>query len=151
MTMVFRYRRYKAPQPLWAFRGLTYIPRPVLSVSIVGPTITWVGSALLDTGADYTTFPESAADTLGLDLLDAEVVSASGVGLAGSVLRLAEVTLRITDGHEFREWPARVGFTSTPLKRALLGYAGVLQFFTATFHGDREDVELTINSSYSGT
>jgi hypothetical protein len=75
----------------------------------------------------------------------------SGVGLAAAPIRYAEVTLRVTDGREFREWRARVGFTSAPLKRALLGFAGFLQFFTATFHGDREEVELAVNSLYPGT
>jgi hypothetical protein len=59
--------------------------------------------------------------------------------------------LRISDGKEHREWLGRVGFTSTPMQRPLLGFAGFLQFFTATFHGDREYLELSVNSSYQGT
>ena len=43
-----------------------------------------------------------------------------------------------------------VGFTSAPLRQPLLGYAGFLQFFTATFHGDREEVELAVNAAYPG-
>ena len=35
--------------------------------------------------------------------------------------------------------------------RPLIGFAGFLQFFTATFHGDREQVELTVNALYPGT
>lgn len=35
-----------------------------------------------------------------------------------------------------------VGF-SPAISRPLFGFAGFLQFFTATFHGDREQVELT--------
>jgi hypothetical protein len=34
---------------------------------------------------------------------------------------------------------------------AAQGQAGFLQFFRATFHGDLEEVELTVNPSYSGT
>jgi hypothetical protein len=33
----------------------------------------------------------------------------------------------------------------------LLGFAGCLQFFSAHFHGDREEVELSVNSLYRGT
>jgi hypothetical protein len=33
----------------------------------------------------------------------------------------------------------------------MVGFAGFLQFFTATFHGDREEVELTVNMAYPGT
>jgi hypothetical protein len=61
------------------------------------------------------------------------------------------VELRLTDGQEYRRWRARVGFTDTPLRYALLGHAGVLQFFTATFYGDLHEVELTVNGTYPGT
>jgi hypothetical protein len=63
------------------------------------------------------------------------------------------VSLRFpsTDTREQREWPAWVGSTSARLRQPLLGYAGFLQFFTATFEGDREEVLLTINASYPGT
>ena len=44
-----------------------------------------------------------------------------------------------------------VGFTSAPLRRALLGFAGFLPFYSAHFHGDREEVELTVNTLYPGT
>ena len=51
----------------------------------------------------------------------------------------------------WREWEAWVGFTPVRLKRSLLGFAGFLQYFTAAFHGDREEVELTVNRLYPGT
>jgi hypothetical protein len=70
--------------------------------------------------------------------------------MSAIVLRYAEVVLRISDGQEHREWPARVGFTSAPLHRPLLGFAGFPQFFTASFHGDRELAELTVNAAYPG-
>lgn len=38
-----------------------------------------------------------------------------------------------------------------PLRQALLGFGGFLQFFTATFRGDHEEVELAVNSLYPGT
>jgi hypothetical protein len=122
-----------------------------LDVTVIGPAGTSVELGLLDTGADDTIFPEDVATTIGIDLTNAPTGGASGVGLVGARLRFAEVMLRLTDGREFREWPARVGFTPAPLKRALLGFAGFLQFFTATFHGDREEVELTVNALYPGT
>lgn len=65
-------------------------------------------------------------------------------------MRYAPVTLRLTDGREFREWQATVGFTSVRLKHQLLGFAGCLQFFTSTFFGHLEEVELTINPLYPG-
>jgi hypothetical protein len=64
---------------------------------------------------------------------------------------MAEVQLRITDGLENREWTAWVGFTSSRLKRPLLGFAGFLQFFTANALGDLEQVQLTVNNLYRGS
>ena len=61
------------------------------------------------------------------------------------------MTLRLTDGREFRKWPAAVGFTPARLAYPMLAFAGCLQYFSATFHGDREEVELTVNSLYPGT
>jgi hypothetical protein len=37
------------------------------------------------------------------------------------------------------------------MQQPILGFAGFLQYFTATFIGDREEVELTVNSLYPGT
>jgi hypothetical protein len=123
----------------------------VILVSLLGPQGTSVDYALLDSGSDDTVFPDFVAADVGIDLTNAPTGSASGVGPAGAMLlRYAEVILRMTDGHEYREWPARVAFTSLPLHRPLLGFAGCLQFFTTTFHGDREQVELTVNSLYPG-
>jgi hypothetical protein len=65
-------------------------------------------------------------------------------------VRYAHVTLRLTDGRERREWPAWVGFSSG-IQTPLFGFAGFLQFFTATFQGDREQIELTVNGLYPGT
>ena len=118
---------------------------------MIGPGGTSVQRGLLDTGADDTVFDEQVAQVIGLDLTQAPTAAASGVGQVASPLRYAEVTLRVVGNGELREWPARVGFTSSPLKRALLGFAGFLQFFTATFHGDREEVELTVYALYPGT
>ena len=53
-------------------------------------------------------------------------------------------------GNDRCEWRAWVGFTPPRWPWALLGFAGFLQFFTATFHGDREEVELTANALLPG-
>ncbi len=71
--------------------------------------------------------------------------------MAAIPLRYAEVTLRVTDGQEAREWKGWVGFTPARLYRPLPGFAGCPQFFSVDFHGDREFLDLTINSLYPGT
>jgi hypothetical protein len=73
------------------------------------------------------------------------------VTLTHAPVRYAQVFLRMTDGKEQREWPAWVGFTPAKIQSPLLGLAGFLQFFTATSSGDREEVELMVNSLYPGT
>jgi hypothetical protein len=59
--------------------------------------------------------------------------------------------LRIANGGERCEWLAWIAFTDIPINRPLLGFAGCLQFFTATFHGEEEEVELAINGIFPGT
>src|SRR5438105_12912522 len=68
-----------------------------------------------------------------------------------SPLRYAEVTFRIADGSEKREWRGWAGFTPARIHYNTLGFAGCLQFFTAAFHGDIEEAELTVNQLYPGT
>jgi hypothetical protein len=118
---------------------------------LIGPSNTFVDRVLLDSGADDTVFPEAAAAKIGVDLSNAPAGEASGVGAAPVAVRYALLKLRLTDGQEYREWPAWVGFTAARLKQPLLGFAGCLQFFTATFRGDREDVELDVNALYPGS
>ncbi len=151
MSLKFPYKLIQTKHPLWQLGGRSTRPRPLLTVTLIGPAGTVVDKGMLDTGADDTVFPEDLAAILGIDLTNAPEGEASGVGAVPATVRYAEVTLRLTDGKEFRQWPARVGFTNAPLKQSLLGFAGFLQFFTAAFHGDREEVELTVNSLYPGT
>ena len=151
MSLIFPYTTSPTPHPVWTLHGRKDRPRPVIFVSVIGPTGIAVRSCFLDTGADDTEFPDVVAAGIGLDLSQAPTGTASGVGSKSPVvLRYAEVVLRISDGREHREWPARVGFTSAPLHRPLLGYAGFLQFFSTTFYGDRELAELTVNAIYPG-
>ena len=152
MALIFPYEIFACPGgvPVWPLGGRRNRPRPVFRITIIGPGGTWVGPGLLDTGSDDTVFSERVAALIGLDLTNAPVREASGVGAGAFPIRYAEVRLRFTDGKEFREWPARVGFTAAPLKRPLLGYAGFLQFFTATFDGAGERVELAANPHHPG-
>jgi predicted aspartyl protease len=151
MSMVFPYRRFRVKHPLPTLGGRTERPRPVIGVSIIGPSDSRLLVALLDTGADDTVFPEALAAKIGIDLTQAPTVEAAGVGLTPVKVRLAEVTLRIAGNSERRQWRAMVAFSPAAMRQPLLGYAGFLQYFTATFHGDREEVELVVNPSYPGT
>ncbi len=151
MSLFYRYRLQTRSAPVVPLGGRWSRPRPIIDVTILGPSDSRLLDALLDSGADDTVFPERVASVLGIDLANALPGVAEGAGGMPIPVRYAQATLRITDGVEQREWTAWVAFTSARMNRPLLGFAGFLQFFTATFHGDREEVELTVNSLYPGT
>jgi hypothetical protein len=151
VTLYYQYKCYPKPQPIVSLGGRHERPKPVIAVALLTAHDTVTRDCLLDTGADDTIFPEDVATQLGIDLSNAPSGTASGVGLVASTVRYAKVTFRITDGHEQCEWEGWVGFTSARLHRPLLGHAGFLQFFDATFRGEAEIVELTPNSAYAGT
>ena len=151
MSMRFPYALVRVPRSVVSLGGRWVRPRALVSISLVGPSDTFVEDALLDTGADDTVFPSYTAARIGVDLNNAPAGEAVGVGGAPLLVRYAAVELRLTDGIEFRRWPAWVGFTAARLKHPLLGFAGCLQFFGAYFRGDREEVELEINALYPGS
>jgi hypothetical protein len=151
MSLFFRYKLKPINRPIVSLGGRWSRPRPLIPASIVGTSNTIVAVGLLDTGSDDTVFSESTALRLGIDLSNAPVSQMQTATLRSYRVRYAQVRLRLTDGVEQREWPAWVGFTPAPLNQPLFGFAGFLQFFTATFHGDREQIELTVNGLYPGT
>jgi predicted aspartyl protease len=151
VSLRFPYQQLPVGRPLVSLQGRTAQPRPLIPVTLIGPTGTSTQDALLDTGADDTVFPKRVAAKIGLDLSTAPLSSGATAGQAVMGLRYAQVTVRIADNQEQREWTAWVGFTPAKLRQPLLGFAGFLQYFTATFFGDREEVELAVNSLYAGT
>jgi hypothetical protein len=151
MAMRFPYKPVPVHSSVVPLGGRWVRPRPLIRVTIIGPADSRLREGLLDTGADDTIFPESLAAVLGVDLTNAPAGRATTATLFNAPVRYAQVTLRVTDGQEYREWPAWVGFTSAKVAQPLLGFAGFLQFYSAHFHGDREEVELTVNSLYPGT
>lgn len=150
MSLLFRYKVVNVGHSVPSLGGRWSRPRPMITVSLLGPRNTIPTEGLLDTGADDTVFPETIASLIGIDLTNAPQSQLTTATLTNATIRYAQVSLRVTDGKEQREWPAWVGFTPAKLQSPLLGFAGFLQFFTATFHGDREEVELTVNSFYPG-
>ena len=149
--MLFHYTLERSTHSVWPLGGRWVRPRPMIPVTVVGPLQAKPVDSLIDTGSDDTVFPELMAAFIGIDLSQAPRGRATGVGRIAYPVRYAEVRLLVTDGKEYRDWPARVGFTSAALRQSLLGFAGFLQFFTAICRGDREEAELTINSLYPGT
>jgi hypothetical protein len=125
--------------------------RPIVPITLVGPAGAKAIDGRVDSHADDTVFPEQYAVAVGIDLRNAPQGTCAGIGQIPVPVKYAQVTLRLTDGREFREWTGWVGFTPVLSRYALLGFAGCLQYFTATFFGDIEELELTVNSLYPGT
>lgn len=151
MSLHFRYKLIPVGHPVVPIGGRWVRPRPLVAVTVIGPTQSRAKDALLDTAADDTVFSEALAAQIGLDLTSAPVGVGTGVALGNVPLRSGQVNLRLTDGHEVREWPAWLDFTAVPLPYPMVGFAGCLQFFLGNFYGDGEEVELTVNSLYPGT
>jgi predicted aspartyl protease len=150
MTLSFRYQLKNRSTPSIPLGGRWVQPRPIIAVTFVGPGGTWVIDGLLDTGADETVLPDTAAATLGVDLTNAPTGTAMAFGQQVPV-RYALVTIRLANPHERHEWQGWLAFTSAYLRWPLLGFGGFQQFFSVAYHGDREIVELTVNSLYPGT
>lgn len=151
MSLLFRYKVVRVQHAAVSLGGRWSRPRPFLPIAVIGPTNTSAVDGYLDTGSDDTIFSERLAARIGLDLTNAPQGQLTTATLTNAPVRYAQVTLRMTDGKEQRQWPAWVGFTPAHLQSPLLGFAGFLQFFTATFSDDREEVELTVNGFYPGT
>lgn len=151
MSLRFQYKQFPTKRPVASLGGRLARPRPLVLVTLIGPSGTTVELAHLDPGSDDCVFPSDIAEELGIDLTHAPEGEAAGVGQQPVTLRYAQVTFRIANGGERCEWLAWIAFTDLPMNRPLLGFAGFLQFFTATFHGDQEVVELEANSLFPGT
>jgi hypothetical protein len=150
MSFRFRYKLVPTKKPVVSLGGRLVRPRSLVVVSVIGPGGTSIETAHLDPGADDCVFPVPLAARIGVDLANAATGEAAGIGMNPIGLRYGRVNLRLANGGERYEWTAWVAFTEAPINRPLLGFAGCLQFFTATFHGDREELELAANSLFPG-
>jgi len=151
MTMIYSYIQIPQHQGIVALGGRFVRPRTIIPFSVGGPLGFLPLDGVLDTGADEVLFHESVAVRIGVDLSNAPTGLVTGVGSSSVPVRFAEVTLLLYNPHEQREWSAWAAFTAARLQRPLLGFAGLLRFFTAIFRGDVEKVELEVNSLYPGT
>lgn len=127
MTMRFAYRQGRSATPVVVLQGCMGRPRPIIDVTLISGAAARIAPALLDPGADDTVFPRREAVLLGIDLTSAPTRTLAGVTGPPVVVAYTQVTLRVTDGVEFREWLAWVGFTTVQMTHPTLGFAGFLQ------------------------
>jgi len=148
--MKFAYLALPSRRPIPSLGGAQIRHRPIIPVPFTGPTGSGRLSASLDSGSDDTLFPLHLAAHLGVDLTSAADGEARSVG--GSAIRYAyaPMMLRVADGSEACEWTAIVGFIAAPLRWAILGHAGFLEFFDVQLLGGRREALLVPNASFSG-
>jgi hypothetical protein len=124
--------------------------RPIITVTIRGPTDSLRFEALLDTGSIPTVFRQELAETIGVMLRGKEDAGIRWRGKRYGV-EYQTVTLQLTQGGVTWTWDTLVGFSSAEIGIALLGQKGCLEFLDAKFFGARQVVELETNSSFPGT
>jgi hypothetical protein len=149
--MRFRYTPLRTRAPVVSLGGRQQRPRPIVPITLIGPADARAIPGWVDSHADDTVFPERYAVLTGIDLTNAPSGTAGGIGQTPVPIKYAQVTLRLADAKERREWVGWVGFTPVLSNHALVGFAGCLQYFTTTFYGHLEEVELLVNPLYPGT
>ena len=149
--MIFPYLPLPTRGPVPSLGGATVRHRPIVSIRIFGPLGSRLYDGCLDCASDDTIFPLWLAHRLGIDLRGAPQGEARPVGGMIIPYSYAAVTLRLSDGVETCEWQATVGFVDLPLRWALLGHAGFLDFFDTELRGGRREVAMIPNNLFPGT
>jgi len=142
--MRFPYQRYAVEASPVFSGGVVY--RPEITLRIIGGAGDAIIHALVDTGADGTLFPRSIAEAIGATIYEKNTATVRG--LAGEPLTVVagEVEVEMVDGGDRHRWNMTVGFTSVDDPQdevAILGHAGFLDYFQATFDGQARELQLT--------
>jgi hypothetical protein len=133
--------------------GLAFVYRPVIPVRVIGPLGAKDLIALVDTGSDDTLLPRSVGDAVGAMIDDNQKSNVTGFGAQRVPVAPGDVELELSDGQDAYRWPATVSFVSFADPNdeiAVLGHAGFLEFFTATFDGGARTLELVANARFPG-
>jgi len=146
----FAYVALSTWKPVYPLGGARIRYRPIVPIRIIGPQVIPPIDGCIDSASDDTVFSERIAHLLGIDLTNAPQGASRPVGQARVPVHYAQVTLWLTDWFETCEWPAIVAFADVPMRWALFGHAGFLDFFDVDLRGARRDVLLTPNSAFPG-
>jgi len=148
--MRFPYVILNTHRPVYPLGGRHVRYRPILPIQVISPFGWAAVNGNLDCGADDTVFPSRLCATLGLNLAGAPQGESMSISGPPVPYPYATVRLRLTDTYEEYEWEAIIGFSATLSRWALLGYAGMQQFFDIELLGYRREVILTPNASFQG-
>ena len=119
-----------------------YFWRPLVPIKVWCPSglILRIDRALLDTGSLDTVLPLTVAETGGIALQpeSGHVLRWRGTAYP---LRFGPADLQLETPGAACRWIAIVGFSAAPLRYAILGIAGCLQFFDVVFRGELQIAE----------
>ena len=133
--------------PLPGEFGLQVIHEPIVLVRFIGPSRAYLIRGLLDTGASMTLVPRFYFQKLGMSVARAERVRLRTASGAVDVL-LGTLDLELRSGPSSYQWSAQIGFVPRADNLSLLGHAGFLDHFSATFDGLRKRVTLKPNGTF---
>jgi hypothetical protein len=148
--MKFSYIALPTRRPVFPLGGAMARHRPLAAIEVRGPSGTRSLTAALDSGSDDTLLPAYLAPLLGIDLDSAPSGESGTVGGSPVAYRYATVSFRLSDGYEEYAWDAIAGFVGAPMRWAILGHAGALQYFDVQFLGSRREVSMSANPSFPG-
>lgn len=149
--MKFPYREYHVtPSDDFPDGNLS---RPEVPLQVIGPDATETLLALVDTGADNCVLPRCTQEAIGVTVDESQKSTVSGI--AGQELEVisGEVELALYENGQVFRWKARVDFASDdslPDTAAILGHAGCLRFFLASFDGHARELELIPTPEFPG-
>jgi hypothetical protein len=146
----FAYLPLPTRRPVYALGGVRVRYRPIIPVQIILPQGLPAFDACIDCASDDSVFPMRLARRLGIDLTNAPEGQVQAVAQSALPVKYARVTLLLADGFESCQWHAIVAFADVPLRWALLGHAGFLQFFDVNLRGALREVVVVPNGSFSG-
>jgi hypothetical protein len=147
--LTFPIRRFRLRTVLPYPRGPMYCPRPAVPLKVIGPSGSTQRVAMVDSGADSSVFPTSIAILLEVDLAKAYLGSAVGVGTGSVGVRYARVILELDDGQSSCRWRTYVGFA--PVRHALFGVIGGLEYFKSTFDYAAQELALLPQANLPAT
>lgn len=142
--MNFPYQRYAVEASPVVSRGVVY--RPEITLRLIGASGDAIIHALVDTGADGTLFPRSIGEAIGATIYETNTATVRGLGGELLTVVAGEVEIELRAGDDCHRWNMTVGFTSLEKPEdevAILGHAGFLDYFRATFDGQGRELQLT--------
>ena len=124
-----------------------FVFRPVIPIRVIGLIGSQPMDGILDTGATETILPAYLMGIIDPAVIPGEVGVLLGASGAPFVVTYGTVDLELRMTRQIFRWHANVAFHPNR-QDALLGDAGFLRFFTATFNGPERYTTLRPNGVF---